>query len=86
MNQLLDIIEVEANKNNKLQLTFENKERKLFDMTAYLEKKPFNKLKNSPLFMQARIEYGTVAWPGNIDIAPETLYDYSIPNPLTQRI
>ncbi len=86
MNQLLDIIEVEANKNNKLQLTFENKERKLFDMTAYLEKKPFNKLKNSSLFMQARIEYGTVAWPGNIDIAPETLYDYSIPNPLTQRI
>jgi hypothetical protein len=27
--------------------------------------------------MAARVEYGTVVWPGNIDIAPETLYDRS---------
>ncbi len=29
--------------------------------------------------MAAKVEYGTVVWPGNIDIAPETLYDRSIP-------
>jgi hypothetical protein len=46
-------------------------------MTPYLEKKPFTRLKDLPLFMKATVEYGTVVWPGNIDIAPETLWDYS---------
>ncbi|KHE93088.1 MAG: hypothetical protein SCABRO_01165 [Candidatus Scalindua brodae] len=35
------------------------------------------KLKHTPLFMKATVAYGTVVWPGNIDIAPETLWDYS---------
>ena len=30
-----------------------------------------------PLFMRATVEYGTVVWPGNIDIAPETLLEHS---------
>ena len=58
-------------------LVFENNEKRLFDMTPYLDEKPFNRLKNSPLFMQASIDNGTVVWPGNIDIAPETLWDCS---------
>ncbi|MFO7888844.1 MAG: DUF2442 domain-containing protein [bacterium] len=32
---------------------------------------------NLPLFMKAKVAYGTVEWPGNIDIAPETLWDFS---------
>ena len=77
MEQLLDIIEVKPYKNNTLLLVFENQEKRLFDMKPYLSEKPFTKLKDSPLFMKATVEYGTVVWPGNIDIAPETLWDYS---------
>ncbi len=77
MEMLLDVVSVEPNKNNTRLLLFENQEKRLFDMTPYLDKKPFTKLKRSPLFMKATVEYGTVVWPGNIDIAPETLWDNS---------
>jgi hypothetical protein len=77
METLLDVIGVEPQKDHTLRLEFENHEIRLFDMTPYLEKKPYTTLKNSPAFMQAKVAYGTVIWPGNIDIAPETLWDYS---------
>ena len=71
---IFDIINVEPKLDNTLLLVFENHETRLFDMTPFLDKKPFTKLKDSPLFMKATIAYGTVVWPGNIDIAPETLW------------
>jgi len=83
MDILLDVISVEPRKNNTLSLIFENNEKRIFDMTSYLNKKPFKVLKDSPLFMQAKIAYGTVIWPGNIDIAPETLWDCSKPEQST---
>jgi len=79
MDILLDVINVKPQKDNTLLLLFENNEKRLFDMTPYLNKKPFIKLKRSPLFMQARIAFGTVLWPGKIDIAPETLWNFSKP-------
>ncbi|MGI9212058.1 MAG: DUF2442 domain-containing protein [Methylococcaceae bacterium] len=79
MQELLDVIKVVVLPNHRLQLEFENGEHRLFDMSPYMNKKPFNKLKGSPLFYCASLDYGTVVWPGNIDIAPETLYDHSIP-------
>ena len=62
---------------NTLLLIFENQEKRPFDMSPYLDKKPFTKLKVEQSFMKAMVAYGTVVWPGNIDIAPETLWDYS---------
>ncbi|WP_284694647.1 DUF2442 domain-containing protein [Geomonas sp. Red32] len=41
--------------------------------------KPWNRIADSDLCTLARAEYGTVVWPGDIDVAPETLYDDSIP-------
>jgi hypothetical protein len=74
MGQLLDVVNVEVLPEYKLVLTFENGEVRLFNMLQYMDFKPYNKLKGSPLFRLAKVEYGTVVWPGKIDIAPETLY------------
>lgn len=79
MQALLDVVKVEANPDYSLLLEFENGEKRIFDMRPYLEKRPFTSLKGPALFAQAKVDYGTVVWPGNIDIAPETLYDHSIP-------
>lgn len=79
MNALLDVVRVEPKPDYKLFLEFENGEKRVFDMAPLMDKKPFVQLKGSPLFIRARVDYGTVVWPGDIDIAPETLYDRSIP-------
>lgn len=79
MDALLDIVKVEVKPGYLLHLEFENGEKRIFDMTPYMDKRPFANLKGSPMFSMAKVDYGTVVWPGNIDIAPETLYDRSLP-------
>ncbi len=79
MVQLLDVIKVTPHTNYTLELVFENGERRIFDMKPFFDKKPFTKLCNSPLFFKASVQYGTVVWPGNLDIAPETLWNRSVP-------
>lgn len=79
MEPLFDVVKVEARPDHTLWLEFENGELRIFDMKPYLQQKPFQKLDALPLFMQARVEFGTVVWPGNLDIAPETLLFRSVP-------
>lgn len=79
MDILLDVVSVQALPGYLLKLRFENGEYRLFDMSTLIDKKPFNRLKASNTFFGAHVDYGTVVWPGNIDIAPETLYDRSVP-------
>jgi len=79
METLLDVVGVVAEKDHTLLLVFENGEKRRFDMKPWLDQKPFSRLKNSPLFLQATVAHGTVVWPGDIDIAPETLWDQSEP-------
>lgn len=79
MDILLDVVRVVAKPDYTLFLEFENGEKRVFDMTKLMDKQPFVRLKGSPLFTKASVDYGTVVWPGNIDIAPETLYDQSLP-------
>jgi Protein of unknown function (DUF2442) len=75
---LLDVINVTVQSDFILLLEFENGEKRVFSMMAYLEQKPWSRLKSGNVFQGAFIENGTVAWPGNIDIDPETLYELSV--------
>jgi hypothetical protein len=59
-------------------LSFENGENRLFDIKPLLNKKPFEPLQQLHVFEQVFVFAGTVNWPGNIDIAPETLYQRSV--------
>ncbi len=76
---LLDVIHVKAKPDFTLFLEFENGERRQFDMAACIDQKPWERLKSGNMFQCAFVENGTVAWPGNIDIDPETLYERSTP-------
>jgi len=61
-----------------LEVSFNNGEIRLFDARPYLSKGAFTRLQNPALFMQAYVAFDTVCWPGELDIAPETLYDRSV--------
>ena len=60
-------------------ISFTGGEKRHFDMRPYLHFPVFRRLETPSYFALARVDYGTVTWPGEIDIAPETLYAKSIP-------
>jgi len=62
-----------------LVLTFNTGETRLFDARPYLNRGVFIRLQELELFKQAHVAADTVCWPGDLDIAPETLYDRSVP-------
>jgi len=79
MGELLDVVRVQAKPAYLLELEFEKGECRLFDMSPIMIKKPYGCLKEANAFFAAHVDYGTVVWPGNIDIDPETLYVRSVP-------
>lgn len=76
---LLDVVNVRTTQDFQLELGFQNGERRRFDMRPLLSMRPWDRIAASQLFHRAAIAYGTVVWPGEIDISPETLYDDSVP-------
>ena len=75
---LIDVVSVQICPGFQLDLEFENGERRRFDMRPLLAMKPWNRIAAPALFERVRVDYGTLVWPGEIDIAPETLYDDSV--------
>ncbi len=63
----------------RLLIMFENGERRIFDMTPYLDTGVFRELREVSLFKSARISFDAVEWPNGADICPETLYADSTP-------
>ena len=55
-------------------LTFENGEKRSFDLKPYFNKPVFAPLKNAALFKTARVVSGAVEWQGEIDLSYDTLY------------
>ena len=75
----IDVIAVKTKNDFQLELKFSNGERRLFDMKPLLKMKPWNRIASPSLFEQICVDYGTVTClGGEIDVAPETLYDLSV--------
>jgi len=62
----------------KLKLTFKNEEKAIYDCKNLLDFGVFKELKNIEYFKRVSVKYGTVVWPNEQDICPDTLYIDSI--------
>jgi hypothetical protein len=58
----------------KLEITFSNGEVGIFDCSHLLDFGVFQELRDINYFKQARVEDGTVVWPHEQDICPDTLF------------
>lgn len=58
----------------KLNLVFTNGERGVFDCSEILDFGVFCELKDQSYFKQVKVLHGSVAWPHEQDICPDTLY------------
>ena len=64
-------------KDYKLELEFENGEKKIFDIKPYLNTGKIAELMDENLFKQVRISFDAIEWPNGLDLDPEFLYKNS---------
>lgn len=74
------VISVKPLKNYMLQIEFDSKEIRLFDVKPYLNFGIFTELKNENYFKDVRTCFDSIAWKNAQDFSPETLYLKSIAN------
>ena len=73
------VTEVFPQEGYKLLLTFSNGEKRIFFADKLLDIKAFAPLRNPEFFRAVKVEFGTIAWPQDIDYCPDTLYAESLP-------
>lgn len=82
------VVAVNANEEYILKLTFTNGEQGIYDCSHLLDFGVFSELKNKSYFNKASVLDGTVVWPHEQDICPDTLYldsKRTIPNKALHR-
>ena len=74
-----NVVNVTARDDCTLLLTFQSGERRVYDARPLLLRPIYSRLGSLPFFLSARAECGTVVWSDDCDIAPEHLYECSVP-------
>jgi hypothetical protein len=74
----LAIKEVKPLDNYLLHLTFENGEKRLFDLKPFLDFGIFQELKDLRLFKTVRTSFDSIEWDNEADFDPEILYQKSL--------
>lgn len=75
----LGVTEAKPLEDYKLLLTFDNNEKRVFNVMPYLGKGIFAELKDLKVFSSVRVEFDTISWANGADLDPEILYEDSLP-------
>ncbi len=74
----LAIKDVKPLKGYNLLLTFENDEKRVFDVTPYLNIGKFSELRDFTLFKTVIVKFDSIEWDNSLDLDPELLYNKSV--------
>jgi hypothetical protein len=66
---------VTAEDNYRLRIAFTNGEKGIYDCSDLLDFGIFRELRDPGYFRQVQAAHGTVVWPHEQDICPDTLYE-----------
>jgi hypothetical protein len=73
----LGVKDVKPLSDYKLLLTFENDEKRYFDVSPYLDFGIFSELRDVSIFNAVSVKFDTIEWPNGADLDPEVLYSES---------
>lgn len=68
------VVDVKTLPDHQLDITFENDERRIFDVKPFLDKGIFTELKDETYFKSVKVAFGAVEWPNEQDFSKDTLY------------
>ena len=68
------VINVKPEQNYKLLITFNNGEKKSFNVKPYLGIGIFKELQDVSLFNSVKPFLGSIQWANGVDLCPDTLY------------
>jgi hypothetical protein len=80
---MIKVLSVEPLENYKLRVKLSDGRKGIFDMSPYLEKGVFRELKDQRYFRRVYAGYGTVVWPHEQDVAPDTIEMLLQPEPVS---
>ncbi len=69
---------VEPLESYRLLVEFDNGQRRVFDVSPYLNLGRFAELKEPSMFRSVRVSFDTVEWANRLDIDPEVLYEQGL--------
>jgi len=71
---MIKVTHVKANDDFTLDLKFSDGSVKRFDVKPYLKYGVFAELSDLGYFKKVKLAFGTIQWPNEQDIAPDTLF------------
>jgi len=69
-----NVVDVTPQDDYQILLSFDNGERKIFDMKPYIDKGFFKQLQNKTYFKTVKPHFNSIQWANGQDLSPDTLY------------
>ena len=78
--EALKIVHIRILDDLYMMVTFASGEKRLFDVSPLMSYPVYAPLTDPAIFLTAAVQHGMIVWSdGDIDIAPETVYEKSFP-------